>query len=141
MPFYLFFLLSLAGTSNTKLNNCESRHHFLGPDLKGKTFSLYHEMWYYLWVFHRCFFSSWQIFLPSLVCWLFLLQKNVVLLPNDFLYLLRCLCVFLPYYDVLYWLIYCIDWLIDIEASLHSWDKSHLVMVFIAFNILTCLIC
>ena len=29
-----------------------------------------------------------------------------------------------------------IDWFVDIEESLHPWDKAHLVMVYDLFNVL-----
>ena len=32
--------------------------------------------------------------------------------------------------------VYHIDWFADIEESLHSWDKAHLVMVYDFFNML-----
>ena len=32
--------------------------------------------------------------------------------------------------------VYYIDWLADIEESLHPWDKAHLVMVYDLFNVL-----
>ena len=31
---------------------------------------------------------------------------------------------------------YCIDGLVDIEESLHPWDKANLVMVYDLFNVL-----
>ena len=32
--------------------------------------------------------------------------------------------------------VYYIDWFVDIEESLHPWDKAHLVMVYDFFNVL-----
>ena len=32
--------------------------------------------------------------------------------------------------------VYYIDWFADIEESLHSWGKAHLVMVYDLFNVL-----
>ena len=32
--------------------------------------------------------------------------------------------------------VYYIDLLVDIEESLHPWDKAHLVMVYDLFNVL-----
>ena len=32
--------------------------------------------------------------------------------------------------------IYYTDWFVDIEESLHPWDKAHLVMIMIFFNVL-----
>ena len=32
--------------------------------------------------------------------------------------------------------VYYIDWFVDIEESLHAWDKAHLVMVYDLFNVL-----
>ena len=33
-------------------------------------------------------------------------------------------------------IVYHIDGLVDIEESLHCWDKSHLIMVYDPFNVL-----
>ena len=32
--------------------------------------------------------------------------------------------------------VYYIDWFVDIEESLHFWDKAHLAMVYDLFNVL-----
>ena len=32
--------------------------------------------------------------------------------------------------------LFYIDWFVDIEESLHPWDKAHLVMVYDLFNVL-----
>ena len=32
--------------------------------------------------------------------------------------------------------VYYIDWFVDIEESLHPWEKAHLVMVYDLFNVL-----
>ena len=32
--------------------------------------------------------------------------------------------------------VYYIDWFVDIEESLHPWDKAHLVMMYDFFNML-----
>ena len=32
--------------------------------------------------------------------------------------------------------VYYIDWFVDVEESLHPWDKAHLVMMYDLFNIL-----
>ena len=37
--------------------------------------------------------------------------------------------------------VYHIDWVADIEKSLHPWDKSHLIMVYDPFNVLLDLVC
>ena len=31
--------------------------------------------------------------------------------------------------------VYDIDWFVDIEESLHPWDRAHLVMVYDLFNV------
>ena len=36
--------------------------------------------------------------------------------------------------------VYHIDWFVDTEKSLHSWDKSHLIMVYELFGVLFCLV-
>ena len=33
-------------------------------------------------------------------------------------------------------MVYYIDWSMDIEESLHPWDKAHLVMMYDLFNML-----
>ena len=37
--------------------------------------------------------------------------------------------------------VYHTDGFVDIEESLHPWDKSHLIMVYDLFNILLDLVC
>ena len=37
--------------------------------------------------------------------------------------------------------VYYIDWFVDIEESLHSWDKAHLVMMYDLFNMLLDSVC
>ena len=37
-------------------------------------------------------------------------------------------------------MVYYIDWFVNIEESLHPWDKAHLVMVYDLFNVLWILI-
>ena len=37
--------------------------------------------------------------------------------------------------------VYHTDWFVDIEPSLHPWNKSHLIMVYDPFNVLLNLIC
>ena len=36
---------------------------------------------------------------------------------------------------------YYIDWFVDIEDSLHTWDKAHLVMMYDLFNMLLDSVC
>ena len=38
-------------------------------------------------------------------------------------------------------LMYCIGWFVDIEPSLHPWEKSNLIMLYDPFNVLLDLIC
>ena len=40
--------------------------------------------------------------------------------------------MFFYYIDIYY----IDDWFVDIEESLHPWDKAHLVMVYDLFNVL-----
>ena len=37
--------------------------------------------------------------------------------------------------------VYHTDLFVDIEESLHPWDKSHLIMVYYPFNVLLDLVC
>ena len=38
-------------------------------------------------------------------------------------------------------IVYCIDWFANIEESLHSWGKAHLVMTYDPLNMLLDLVC
>ena len=38
-------------------------------------------------------------------------------------------------------MVYCIDLFEDIEESLHSWDKPHLIMVYDPFSVLLDSVC
>ena len=37
--------------------------------------------------------------------------------------------------------VYYVDWFVDIEEFLHSWDKAHLVMMYDLFNMLLDSVC
>ena len=37
--------------------------------------------------------------------------------------------------------VYHIDWFVDVEESLHPWDKAHLVMMHDLFNMLLYSVC
>ena len=37
--------------------------------------------------------------------------------------------------------VYNTDWFVDIEESLHPWDKSHLIMLYNPFNVLLDSVC
>jgi len=38
-------------------------------------------------------------------------------------------------------LVYNFDWFLDVEPSLHPWDKSHFITVYDPFNVLLNLFC
>ena len=128
-------LIAVAKTSRTVLNSSsESGHPCLVPDFWGNAFN----------------FSSLRImFAMGLSYIAFIMLRHVPSLPAfwrviyhkwmlNFVKGLLCISwdnhmafIFQVVNVVNY-----IDWLVDIEESLHPWDKAHLVMMYDIFNML-----
>jgi len=55
------------------------------------------------------------------------------------------LCIYLDnHMDFIFQLVnvvYYVDWFMDIEESLHPWEKAHLVMMYDLFNMLLYSVC
>ena len=55
------------------------------------------------------------------------------------------LCIYLENHMVFIFqfvnVVYCIDWFVDIEESMHAWDKAYLVMMYDLFNMLLDSVC
>ena len=58
-----------------------------------------------------------------------------------FLWLLRLSYVFFVFSYVLCNIVNYIDWILNVKITLHSLEKSHIVLIYYRFNILLVLIC
>ena len=112
----------------------ESVHTFLIPDFRGNAFN----------------FSPLRIiFAVSLSYMVFIMFRHVPAMPafsKTFFH--KLVLNFVKGFLCFYWdnhmvfifqfvnMVYHFDWLANIEESLHSWDKAHLVMMCDLFNIL-----
>ena len=138
----------MPGTFKTMLNKSgDSEYPCLVPDLRRNAFSISPMRIMLQWVFHL-----W----PLLCCGMFPLcplSGECFLIINWVLNFMKSFfCIYgddhvvfiLQFVNVGIILMcgyYHIDWFVDIEESLHPWDKSHLIMVCGPFNILLVLVC
>ena len=82
-----------------------------------------------LWVCRIWLLLCWDMFLLCLLSGEFLSQIGVEFCQRLSLHLLVFIFQFVN-------MVYHIDWFVNIEESLHPWDKAHLVMVYDLFNVL-----
>ena len=133
---YFSSLIAMARTSKTMLNNCgESGHPCLVPDLRGNAFSfsplrmmfviygLYYVKAGSLYAhFLESFYHKWLLnFVKSFFC---------IYWDDHVVFILQFVNM-----------VYHIDRFVYIEESLHTWDKSHLIMVYDPFNVLLDSLC
>ena len=139
---YLSFscLIAMARTSNTILNiSGESWHPCLFPDIRRKAFSSS------LWNKLLALGLSYMAFTKYVEVYSFYTHFDKSFYHEWMLNFFRCL--FCIYWDdmvfVLHFvnMVYHVDWFVDIEPSLHLWDKSHLIMVYNSPNMLFNLVC
>ena len=138
IPFIYFS--ALIAVAKTMLNsNGESGHPCLDPDFRGNTFN----------------FSPLRImFAVGLSYIAFIMLRYVPSIPAFWrVFYHKWMLNFVKGFLCIYWdnhmvfifqfvnLVYYIDWFVDIEESLHSWDKAHLVMVYDLFNMLLDSVC
>ena len=141
IPFISFSsLIAMAKTSKTVLNSSgESEHPCLVPDFRGNAFNFsplrimfavglsYMAFIMLKYVpsmpaFWRVFFHKWMLnFVKGFLC---------IYCDNHIVYIFQFVNV-----------VYYFDWFVDIEESLHSWDKVHLVMIYDLFNTLLDSVC
>ena len=136
---YVSSLIVMDRTSKTMLNNSGgSGHPCLVPDLRGNAFS----------------FSPLNMILAvGLPYMAFIMLRYVPSMSTlrEFLSSMGvefCQKIFYIYWDdhmvfilQLVNVVYHTDWFVDVENSLHLWDKSHLLMVYDPFNVLLELVC
>ena len=95
----------------------------------GEMVSVFHHWGYcLLWVCHIYLLLCWGMFLLFLLSGVFIINGCWILSK-----------AFSSSIEIIIWLLFfnlLIDWFVDIEESLHPWDKAHLVMVYDLFNVL-----
>ena len=129
MPLISFCCLVAEGrTSSTMLNSSgESGHSYRVTDLEEKLSVFPHWEWYSLWVFMML------MYVPSIPTLKSFNQEKM-------LYFVKCFfCISWEYHMVLVlfiYVVYHIDWFVDVEPPLQPRNKSHLVMVNNPFNVL-----
>ena len=139
--FLLFLVIAVAKTSKTILSkNTESRHLCLVLDLRQNVFSFspLSMMLAIAFVLYGLdyieVYSLYDHFLES-----FFNHKIPHPFIKTFTASIEMIILFL-FSKLLMWCITVIDF-VNIEKSLHPWDKSHLIMVYDPFNVLLDLVC
>ena len=140
MPFIsLSCWIALAKTSSALLNRSdESGNPCLVPDLKGKEFSLLLlNMLLAIDLFYMTLIMSKDI--PFIHNLLRVFYNGRIL---DFI---KCfICIYWDHIIFIFYsinVVYHIYWFVYVEPSLHPWDKSHLIILHDAFNMLLVSVC
>ena len=130
---YFLCLLVLVRTSSTMLNRSdESGHRSSFYLMKKEKLSIFH-----CWV---------QCSLRACDIWSFIMLWYVLILPTLLSFYQKWLLNFIKCFSFIYWqdsmififyfvnVVYFIDWFVNIELSLHPWNKSNLITVYDPFN-------
>jgi len=84
----------------------------------------YIEVYFHHTHFVESFYHKWM--LDFVKCFFYIYWDN-----HDFYLFIFCLVN----------MVYNINWFLDIESSLHPWDKPHLIVVYDSFNVFFNLVC
>ena len=135
IPFiYFSSLIVVARTSQTTLNSIgESGQSYLFPDFRENVFSFLPLRWCFLWACCIWLLFYWGMFLLCLLSGKFY-QKQVLNFVKGFL------CIYWNNHMIFIFqffnMVYHIDWFVNIDESLHAWDKAYLIMMYDVFNML-----
>ena len=133
-------LIALAKTSKTMLNSSgESEHSCPVPHFRGNDFNfLPLRIMFGAGLSYMAFIML--RYVPSIpTCWRAFIINGFWILLKAFSASIEIIIwgYFLQFINV----VYDIDWFVNIEESLHPWDKAHLVMMYDLFNMLLDSVC
>ena len=135
-----YFLIAVARASKTMLNSSgESGRLCLVPDFIGNAFTfLPLRIMFAVGLWYTVFIMLWYV-LSMPTFWRVLIINECWTLSKVFSALMKIIIWFLIFQFVN--MVYHIDWLVNIEESLHPWNKAHLIMMYDLFNMLLGSVC
>ena len=138
--FIFFSLIAVAETSKTIFNSSgECGYFWLFPGCRGNAFyfpplrTMFAVSWSYTaFVMFKCVSfvpAFWKVYIIN-TCW------SLSKIPSAFVEKIMWF-IFLQWVNM----VYLIDWFVNVEESLHYWDKIHLVKMYDLFTVLLHLVC